>query len=55
VEFVVLHPETPRDARDKDADVDPLLAELERELQKMLDELASESRLYVPIDGRPHC
>jgi len=41
--------------RDREADVDPLLVELERRLQKMLDELASESRLYEPIGSRPNC
>ena len=41
--------------RHRDADVDPLLMELERRLQKMLDELASESRLYEPNGSRPNC
>lgn len=39
--------------RVRDADVDPLLEELQRRLQKMLDELASESRLYEPKGA--HC
>lgn len=34
---------------DRVANVDPLLEELEKNLQRMLDELASESQLYVPI------
>lgn len=39
--------------RDRVADVDPLLVELERSLQGMLDDLASESRLYDPTGNRP--
>lgn len=43
-------PVSPR--RDRAADVDPLLVELERHLQGMLDELASESRVYEPAGSR---
>lgn len=38
--------------RDRAVDVDPLLMELQFRLQGMLDELASESRLYEPIGSR---
>jgi 1-acyl-sn-glycerol-3-phosphate acyltransferase len=34
--------------RDRQADVDPLMVEIEQQLQQMLDQLARESPLYVP-------